>query len=140
MSRDETKDLREHRGPSGFTLMTFTPMLPLLLVAVTLAGPVYAGLAAADGGAATDGKAIFLAEKCETCHSVQPAGIEAKVKSEKMKGPDLDAGVGEFDHAALVAFLRGKGELEGKQHKKPFKGTDEELATLIDWLGDQKAK
>jgi len=139
MSRDETRSPKSHdlRGP---TLLTLTLVLPLLLVALTLSGPVYAGLAAADGGAAGDGKAIFLAEKCNTCHGVAAAGIEAKVKSEKMRGPDLDESViGEVDRAELVAFVKGEGEIDGKKHKKPFKGSDEELAAMLDWLGEQAA-
>ena len=34
-------------------------------------------------------QAVFLAQKCNTCHAVSSAGIEATTKSEKMKGPDL---------------------------------------------------
>jgi hypothetical protein len=31
-----------------------------------------------------DGKEIFLAQKCDLCHTVSSAGIEAKTKSDKM--------------------------------------------------------
>lgn len=138
MSRDEkrTTDRHDLRGP---TLLALTLALPLLLVALTLSGPVYAGLAAADEGGAMDGKAIFLAEKCNTCHGVAAAGIEAKVKSEKMRGPDLDEGICETDRAIMIAFVKGETEIDGAKHKKPFKGSDEELAAMLDWLEKQKA-
>jgi mono/diheme cytochrome c family protein len=139
MSRDENHHPDRHplRGP---TLLALTLVLPLVAVALTVSGPVYAGPAAADAGGSLDGKAIFLAEKCNTCHGVAAAGIEAKVKSEKMRGPDLDEKIGEHDRAALVAFMRGEAELDGKEHKKPFQGSDEELQALVDWLLEQKAE
>jgi hypothetical protein len=56
------------------------------------------------------------------CHAVSTVGIEAKVKSEKMKGPDL---VGLSDAAALAPYLRGETEMNGSKHKKKFKGSDE---------------
>ena len=31
-------------------------------------------------------------------------------------------------------------EQEGKAHKKKFKGSDEELQVLVDWLLEQKAE
>ncbi|HMB54152.1 MAG TPA: c-type cytochrome [Thermoanaerobaculia bacterium] len=138
MSRDEKHHPDRHplRGPA---LLALTLVLPLVLVALTVSGPVYAGLAAADSGGSMDGKAIFLAEKCNTCHGVAAAGIEAKVKSEKMRGPDLDETLGEHDRGELVAFVRGEAEMDGKEHKKPFKGSDEELQVLVDWLLEQKA-
>ena len=37
----------------------------------------------------SDGKGVFEAQKCNLCHAVSSAGIEAKTKSEKLKGPDL---------------------------------------------------
>ena len=36
-----------------------------------------------------DGKAIFLSNKCNTCHSVPTAEITRTTKSEKVAGPDL---------------------------------------------------
>ena len=35
------------------------------------------------------GKAAFVANKCNLCHAVSSAAVEATTKSEKMKGPDL---------------------------------------------------
>lgn len=81
------------------------------------------------------GAAVFEAMKCNMCHSVTTAGIEAK--SEKMfKGDLID-----IDHDAkwLVQYMKQEIEIDGEPHKKPFKGTDEELQALVDWLLEQKS-
>ena len=79
-----------------------------------------------------DGKTIFLAEKCNLCHSVPPAGIEASIKSEKLRGPDLVnlKPPGEV----LAKYLRKDAQIDGKEHKKAFTGSDEELGALVAWL------
>ena len=88
--------------------------------------------------AALDGKAIFLAQKCDTCHSVSTAGIVATTKSEKMKGPDLVGVVQAHEPAWIADFVHKKVDKDGKKHAKEFKGTEEELTALIDWLAAQK--
>jgi hypothetical protein len=105
-----------------------------MAVLVLLSG----GSAAVAEGEA-DGKALFVdTYKCSMCHAVPAAGIEAKTKSESMKGSDMGGKVeGEF--AEIAAYVRKEGELDGKTHKKPFKGTDEELQTILDWLGSLEA-
>lgn len=81
---------------------------------------------------APDGKAVFLDQRCNLCHSVSTAGIEAKTRSETMRGPDLV----DLDRDAewLEGWLKKEIELDGEKHKKAFTGSDEELAALIDWL------
>ena len=98
--------------------------LALVLVAV--------GAAAEEGAA--DGKAVFEAAKCNMCHSVSTAGIEAK--SEKMFKGDLV----DIDHEAdwLKQYLKKEADIDGEQHKKAFAGSDEELQALVDWLLEQK--
>ena len=120
--------------------LTVVPRIPALLAAgfcamalVFLLGAAVS--AAADG--APDGKAIFLAQKCDMCHGVSGAGITATTKSDKMKGPDL-AGFVPKDPAAVTAFLRLKGEIDGKKHKKEFKGPDSDIAAVLAWLKEQK--
>ena len=80
---------------------------------------------------------MFLSAKCNMCHAVSSVGIEAKVKSEKMKGPDLVGVKAESDW--LAQYLRKKADKDGKPHKNEFKGTDEELALLIGWVKEQQA-
>jgi mono/diheme cytochrome c family protein len=93
-------------------------------------------MAAPAGAAAPDGKAIFLAQKCNLCHSVPTADITRTTKSEKMAGPDL-VNVKE-DGAFLTKFLKKQADLNGKKHAKAFTGSDEELAALIAWIQKQK--
>lgn len=110
------------------------PVIALAFLALpSTAGPLPAG----EGS--MDGKAVFEAQKCDLCHSVSTVGIEAKTKSEKMQGPDL-VGVVTAEHDAewIGKYVRKQAELNGKQHSKEFKGSDEELQALIDWLGAQK--
>ncbi len=82
-------------------------------------------------------KEIFVA-KCGNCHSLASAGIEAKAKSEKMRGPDL--GKLQIDAATLTSYLKKETALDGREHKIAFKGSDEELQALVDWLLEQKAQ
>lgn len=96
-----------------------------------------AGAAAGDEG--SSGQEIFLAMKCDMCHSVPTAGIEARTKSEKMKGPDLVDVASRHDAEWVAKFLRREVQLHDADHKKEFKGTDEELAALVDWLLEQKS-
>lgn len=106
-----------------------------LLVAMPLIFATVLILALPAGASAADGKAIFEAQRCNTCHSVPAAGIEAKTKSEAMKGPDLSAdALKERDADWIKAFLKGEEKLNDKAHRVKFKGTDEELSALIDWL------
>ena len=93
---------------------------------------------AAPAGAA-DGKAVFQAQKCDTCHSVSTAGITATTKSEKMKGPDLVGVVQAHDRAFVADVVHKKVNTpNGKKHAKEWKGTEEELQALIDFLEAQK--
>ena len=86
-----------------------------------------------------DGKALFTdVHKCNMCHAVPAAGIEAKTKSKTMKGGDLGGKI-DTELAEIAAYVRKEAEIDGKTHKKPFKGTDEELQAIIDWLGSLEA-
>jgi mono/diheme cytochrome c family protein len=93
---------------------------------------------AAPAAEAADGKEIFLAQKCNLCHAVSSAGIEATTTNEKLKGPDLST-VELADAEALAAYLKQEENLDGKKHKKKFTGSDDELKALIDWLKEQAA-
>lgn len=107
----------------------------LLVLATTfLFTAFYAGPVAGQAGK-LDGKAIFLAQKCNLCHSVPTAAIEKTTKSEKMAGPDL-VNVKE-DAAFLAKYLRKQADHKGKKHGKAFTGSDEELGALIAWIQAQ---
>ncbi|NJL28005.1 MAG: cytochrome c [Thermoanaerobaculia bacterium] len=105
-----------------------------LLIGAAALAIAAAWLAMPAAAAAKDGKAIFEGEKCNLCHSVPSAGIEATSKSDKMKGPELLVPNDAFTAEWLTKYIKKEVEHEGKTHKRDFKGTDEELKTLVDWL------
>jgi mono/diheme cytochrome c family protein len=118
-------------------MMRKQPHVWTVAIALTL---LVGALAGASAARADDppGQVAFLAQKCDMCHSVSTAGIEAKTKSEAMRGPDLvDLDV-EADW--LTKFLKKEVEKDGKTHKKSFTGSDEELKALVDWLLEQKSE
>jgi mono/diheme cytochrome c family protein len=108
----------------------FVPVLVLAAAAwaATTSSPVRAA-------EVLDGKKLFLAQKCETCHAVSSADIKS---TGKIKAPDLAGLAVKRDAAVLSSFLRGKEKIDGKRHLKPFTGADEELGALIAWLQQQK--
>lgn len=88
-----------------------------------------------------DGKAVFMALKCNLCHGVEAQGIASKATSEKTKGPDLSGSGLERDAAWLAKFLRREEKVDGKVHKKDLaKNTDAEIEALANWLAAQKKK
>jgi mono/diheme cytochrome c family protein len=103
-----------------------------------LAFAAAAALASAPARAAEqlDGKKIFLAQKCDTCHSVSSADIKA---TGKIKAPDLAGPVAKLDATLLSNYLRRNADINNKKHLKPFTGSDEELGALISWLQKQTA-
>jgi len=112
----------------------------LLLLATPFALALFLSAHAAPASAAAppDGKAIFLAQKCNLCHSVSAAGIERQTKSEKVAGPDLTTATAKHDRAFLEKYLTKQETLDGKKHGKEWKGSPEELAAVIDWLKQSK--
>lgn len=116
----------------GFTLSI---VLTVVLLAILYSGPGATPAAAAQ--AALDGKAIFLAQKCNMCHSISPAGIEHTMKSSK--APEL-VGLAKTDAKLLTGYLKKAADINGKKHVKAFTGSDEELAAVIAWLQKQEKK
>ncbi len=79
------------------------------------------------------GQTAFLENKCNTCHSVDSAEIAKK--SKKMKGTDLSDAGAQVESAEWVkGFLLKEQENDGKKHKKSWKGTDEQLDAIIEWI------
>ena len=77
-----------------------------------------------------DGKKIFIDSKCNMCHTVTIAGIESK----KSDASDLSA-VGKDKTAEfLMKYLKKETKLNDKDHKSSFKGSDEDLNKLVEWL------
>lgn len=112
----------------------------LALTLCTLFALVGGAASAAEAPKTLDGKQIFLAQKCNLCHTVSSAQIQATTKSEKLKGPDLTGVTPKRDATLLNNYLRKKADLNGKKHSKEFTGSDEEMGALIAWLQKQEKK
>lgn len=92
-------------------------------------------LATGSAEAADDGESVFMVQKCNLCHAVPAADIEAKVKVEAMKGPSLPTASLSAEIDRISRLLRQEGSADGgKKHPKKFGGSDEELAALLGWL------
>jgi mono/diheme cytochrome c family protein len=85
------------------------------------------------------GQRLFLANSCNACHGVTAAGIKPKMSSSRLQGPDLSGLRGKKSDQVL-AFVMGESEINGRKHAKPFKGTDEELQAIVDWLASLEAQ
>lgn len=117
-------------------MRSMRPPAALVLV-LTFVAALYALAGRPAAAAAPDGKALFLAQKCNLCHSVEPAGIARTSKSEKLKGPDLAGVAKRHDEAWIKRWLAKQEELNGKKHLGSFKGTPQEVDALVAWLAKQ---
>lgn len=108
------------------------------------------GQAAAEGRkggeAGARGKAIFMKQKCQQCHTVRAQGIgKAPGGGEEEKGeggvapPDLSGAGDERDAKWMADYLMKKTSIDGRKHKKRFKGNAEELAAMTAWLETLKS-
>ena len=71
-----------------------------------------------------------LENKCNRCHAVQTREIEATVKSEKMKGPDM-SNVGSERDAAWIQRVRDEGSKAPRQETQAnYKGSKNGLAEI----------
>jgi mono/diheme cytochrome c family protein len=136
-----------------------TTLLPALGVAGLLFTPtaivgaaiLYFLLTATAAGAAEAdpaGKKLFLKNKCAQCHTItalkilkdEDGGEEEELAEgeEKRDPPDLSGVGNEQKPEWMVKFLKKIEKLEGRKHKKKFKGSDEDLQAISDWLGTLK--
>lgn len=105
-----------------------------------------------DTARAADGKELFLKHKCNECHAISAAGIEmapgddageedpfgGEEEGEDEEAPDLSS-VGKEQTAAWIAdYLKKKEKLDGKKHRKRFKGPEAELKALSEYLAGMK--
>jgi mono/diheme cytochrome c family protein len=94
------------------------------------------------------GKALFLKNQCNKCHEVTAEGITPLPPAPPAPGEDDPgpikirdlSGVGKTKDAAFFKdFLQKKADADdGKKHPKKFKGTDEELGQVVDWITSLK--
>ncbi|MBT8379477.1 MAG: cytochrome c [Ignavibacteria bacterium] len=77
-----------------------------------------------------DGQQIFTDSKCIKCHSVESLEITSK----KDDALDLSNVGADSDAEFLKKYLVKEETMNDKKHKTKFKGSEEELNTLVDWL------
>lgn len=106
--------------------------------------PVFAGEA---------GKKIFTDYECVSCHAVSAYGmsiVESENQEEEeddwgdeedvIEPPDLSDVGNKREAVFLAKYLRKKVAVEGRKHKKRFKGSREELKEVVLWLVSLKKK
>jgi mono/diheme cytochrome c family protein len=81
-----------------------------------------------------EGKTVFVNSKCGSCHSVEAAGLTSKSK----KSTDLSEAGKKHDEEVIAKYVTKKEKLNDKLHPAQFKGTDEELKQLTEWLSSLK--
>ncbi|MFN7953279.1 MAG: c-type cytochrome [bacterium] len=129
------------------------PPLRIRTILVAMTALVIATIVAAPAARAqdADGKKIFVAQKCNRCHKIESQGV-AIVESEdptdeegdepdtgeKRDPPDLSNVGAEKDKLWIAKFLVKQETLDGRKHKKRFRGTKDELKVVAEWLGGLK--
>jgi hypothetical protein len=103
---------------------------------------------------AQSGKDIFLKYKCNKCHTIKAQNIEPILKEEKGEEEEEEkeekgkkkitdfSGIGLKRNAEWIKgfLLKKEKNEEGKKHKPKWKGTNDELKTVSEWLAQQKTK
>lgn len=77
-----------------------------------------------------DGKQIFIDNKCNNCHTVSTQDITSK----KDNAIDLSNAGSLGDADLLKSYLLKEAQIDDKDHKLKFKGSEEELNALVNWL------
>lgn len=112
----------------------FAPALFVGLLALLVAVVIGTPAGAADDAA----QKAFMDNGCNKCHAISTLGIEAKIKSEKMQGPDL-AKVGERHDAVWIKkYLLKEVDMNDQMHKAKWDGSETELGAVVEWLAAMK--
>ena len=82
-----------------------------------------------------EGKTIFVANKCNSCHSIESVGLK---KKPNQKPPDLSNVGSERNAEWIMKYVQKKETIDGVKHLKAFTGKAEELKTLAGWLESLK--
>jgi mono/diheme cytochrome c family protein len=107
----------------------------VLLASVSLMGP----RSGVTEDAPAPGKKLFTDYRCNSCHTVEVAGIaKKKAQNEESTGdrkpPDL-SGVGRERTADwIVKYLGKKETIKGQRHPKKFRGGDADAKAMAAWL------
>jgi cytochrome c1 len=111
------------------------------IVSTFLVGALLAFLWPDSAGAGAD---HFKKLKCNKCHSITALGIEATkdkdddedvAENDAKEPPDLSTASAERDAEWLAKWLKKDVKNEdGKKHKPKFKGTDEDLNKVVEFM------
>jgi hypothetical protein len=109
---------------------------------------VAGGALAQEKPAARDGKAIFVENKCNTCHTIQVASVEKRKaataedgeKKTDKKPPDLSAVGLEHKPEWIAAYLMKTESIKGEKHNRKFRGPESDLKIVSTWLSTLKTK
>lgn len=105
-----------------------------ILAVAIVAGGVIATFAVASF-ADSPGQKLFMANKCNTCHTINSLHI---TRTGSLHAPDLSKVGSQHDAKWFQAFLTRKESLDGKKHPKMWSGADADLTTLTNWLATLK--
>jgi len=84
------------------------------------------------------GKKLFMDAKCTSCHSMEAFGLIPKTPKKNI--PDLSF-VGDRHNADFIKlFITKQEKMHDANHPIAYKGSDEELVILADWLASLKAE
>jgi len=81
------------------------------------------------------GKLLFKENKCITCHAVESQGF---VKKGKSSAPDLSDVGNSLKPEFMTKYLKKEEKLNDAKHMGNFKGSQDELKVLVDWLSSLK--
>jgi len=106
-------------------LLSGIVMVGVVALSVTLSGQPVA-LAQTDPAQTAKGEKVYGDKKCAVCHAIKGRGSKA--------GPDLSTVGAKRDANWLKAFLKDPKATNPRSKMMSFKGTDEELETLVAYL------
>lgn len=92
---------------------------------------------AQDAPQGKDGKAVFTEQKCDMCHSVNSLGLASKKKTGAY---DLSNVAADGNAELFAKYLKKDAEIKGKKHPAQFKGSDEDLKIISEWLATLKTE
>ena len=77
------------------------------------------------------GKLIFQENKCTSCHGIESQGF---IKKGKSSVPDLSTVGNKLKAEFIHKYLKKEEKQNDEKHPISFKGSDEDLTILTDWL------
>jgi cbb3-type cytochrome oxidase cytochrome c subunit len=83
-----------------------------------------------------DGKQVFIDNKCSNCHTV----VSMEITSKKDGAEDLSNTGSIGDVQLIKSYLLKEAKINEKNHKLKFKGSEEELNALVNWLHSLKTE